>query len=275
VRRLDGVLALELPRGNLAVRFEAGVGRMFGSPDCLAMDPDGRGTSCKGLPEANISAVHDPEPSRWRPFVGLALAVRPGGTGRAPMPEGSPGETWSKHLLDVAATGTVLRGTDLMNDGHYSDYPTFDAGLDVQYLRRVGQRGWRLGLGARWSYGTGESPVGKWEYEHALSLPLLVGWAWQSQATGEQVEIMGGMGPSLLLFSFGSNGHGVMSGTGIAAELGLNYVRPIVPRTAVLVGIGLRAQTVKVNGPPDSYYLEHASGFHGEIPLRIGVRVGL
>jgi hypothetical protein len=168
-----------------------------------------------------------------------------------------------------------LRGTDLMNDGHYSDYPTFESGLDVQYLRKVGQLGWRLGLGARGSYGTGESPVGKWEYEHALSLPLLVCWAWQSQATGEEVEIMGGMGPSLLLFSFGSNGHGVMSGAGIAAELGVNYVRPIAPRTAVLVGIGIRAQTVEVNGPPDSYYLEHASGFHAEIPLRIGVRLRL
>ncbi len=63
-----------------------------------------------------------------------------------------------------------------------------------------------------------------------------------------------------------------MSGAGLAIELGVNYVRPVGSRLAVVVGLAVRAQSIAVDGPADSYYLDHASGFHGEIPLRIGLR---
>jgi len=271
-RRVDGALALELPRGNLALRIEAGVGRVFGGAGCQVRYASGVGTRCEGWPDEGLPAVRDPEPTRWRPFVGVALAVRPGGARLSTTVKEALGETRPKHLLDLVATGTALRGTDLMNDGHYTDHPDFDAGIDAQYLHRLGRGGWRLGVGSRWSFGTGRSFAGEWEYEHVLSLPLLVGWAWQSQVTGEEVEVVGGAGPGLFLFSEGSNGNGVMSGAGLAIELGVNYVRPVGSHLAVVVGFAVRAQSIAVDGPADSYYLDHASGFHGEIPLRIGLR---
>jgi hypothetical protein len=275
-RRLDGSVALEVVRGNLALRLEAGLGWAFGSSYCYASYPNATTTGCAGAPQYNIPAVPDAEPSHWRPFVGLGLVVRPGGGGPvAAVSESAEGAKPPRHLLDVVATGTALRGTDLINDGHYSDYPTFDAGLDAQYLHRVGGGGFRFGLGTRYGYGTGQSPAGKWEYEQVLTVPALFGWAWQSKVTGEEIEILGGLGVGFLFFSFGSNGHGVMTGNGIAAELGVSYLRPVSPRTAVVVGIAARAQTVDVRGPADSYYLEHASGFHAEIPLRIGMRIRL
>jgi hypothetical protein len=36
----------------------------------------------------------------------------------------------------LALAGTPVRGTNFINDGHYSDYPWFDAGIEAEYLLR-------------------------------------------------------------------------------------------------------------------------------------------
>ena len=269
--RVDGSLGIEAPLGNLALRLEAGLGRVFGTPQCMGVT-----AAC----QAAASSI--PMPSPWRPFVQLALAVRPGGdtTSKAPTPADlEPAAVApAKGFLQVALAGTPLRGTSLFNDGHYSDYPTFDAGIEADGLLCLGSGGWRIGLGARWGYGTGKSSSGSggWEYESPLFVPVLFGWAGRSQETGEEVELLGGFGYGAVFFSFGSNGHGVMSASGLGGELALSYLRPLGPRTSLVLGISARLMIIDVgSAPADTYYLNNASGFHVEIPLRVGLRFKL
>lgn len=180
----------------------------------------------------------------------------------------------SRGSVDALAAGTVVRGTDLFDDGHSSDHPAFDAGLAVQYLRRVGSGGWRIGAGARYGLGAGRAYGGAWAYEQVLTVPLLVGWAWRFGATGEELEFLIGVGPGFMFLSFGTGDYGAVTARGVAAEVGLNYVRPLTPRLAIVIGVAACGQSLYARGPANTN-IDGAVGFHGEIPLRVGLRYRL
>jgi hypothetical protein len=276
-RRVDGSAVLELVRGNLALRFEAALGRVFGGSSSCVARFDGA-FPCQADPRypSGEPDVLEATPSPWRRSLQVALVVRPGG--RA-TPESLAAGAATVPALPAAAgrwrvslAATHVRGTDLFSDGHYFDGPRFDAGIEAEYLRRTG--GLRWGVGARYSYGIGQPLYDRHdESEHVAFVPALLGWAWRSPVTGEELELLGGFGPALMALSFGARSGEDVWVAGPGGEIGVSYIRPLTAtgRLAIVVGVSARVLAVtEVSG--GDQFIANRGGFHHEIPAHVGVR---
>jgi hypothetical protein len=107
-----------------------------------------------------------------------------------------------------------------------------------------------------------------------LAVPFLLAWAWRSRATSEEVELLAGAGPAMLLTSFGAS-DSLMTAIGVDLELLASYVRPLTPSAALMVGLGLRTMSAEVVAGTSGGYLDGASGIHFQIPIHVGLRFRL
>src|SRR3569623_288475 len=267
--RVDATVLVELVRGDLALRLEAGLGRVFGNASCAARF-DLVSVPCREpvlgqsrpQPEVTESA------SSWRPSLLLALAVRPGGAGGADAaPAAETTRRAGRWRLSVA--GTNAHRTDLIDAGQFDAGPRIDAGLETEYLRQSEDGGFRWGAGARNSYGAG-SPgyITSEQSEHVAFVPLLFGWARRSRETGEELEVLGGLGPGLMALQTSRDHRQWAFPAG--EELGVNYIRPLAMpgrRWALVVGASARVMalwSVHLSGP--------LGGGHAELPVHVGLR---
>lgn|GEM_PF-5061128 len=265
--RLDGSVLIELVRGNVALRFEGALGRMYGGSSCVARFSSGSVGPCQAVvlgqpgPEVKESA------SPWRHSLQLALAVRPGAVvpdsaGQAALP--TEAGRWR-----VSLAATHARRTDLIEEQTYADGTRFEAGIEAEYIRPTGAgRGMRWGAGARYGYGAGppaySTDFGK--SEHVAFVPALLGWAWRSPATGEEIEVLGGIGPGLMAISRFSDHDSWAAAGGV--ELAVSYIRPlpVEGRWALVVGVGARVLVLWPWSDPGVY------GYHAAIPIHVGLR---
>jgi len=126
----------------------------------------------------------------------------------------------------------------------------------------------RWGAGARYGYGAGppaySTDFGK--SEHVAFVPALLGWAWRSPATGEEIEVLGGIGPGLMAISRFSDHDSWAAAGGV--ELAVSYIRPlpVEGRWALVVGVGARVLVLWPWSDPGVY------GYHAAIPIHVGLR---
>jgi hypothetical protein len=307
-RRFDASATVDLFHGNVGLRLEAGIGRVSGAAACSARFPDGMSTRCIGEPRFDYPEVLDQPPPSWHPYAQLALVVRPGGGGDATVSrpaatsknataedatandhtaEGDTAEDDaaeneadgdeqrpSSPEIRVSLAGTHMRNTSFSDD-YYSDHPTFDAGIAAEYLRPLAH-GWRWGVGARSVFGTGKDELGfRREFELVTWVPGLFGWGWRSRATDEELELLGGVGPAVLLTTAGADNDSLITATGIGLELLASYLRPLTPRMALVVGLGVSILGITIRSGTTNSYLDGTFGLHGQVPVHVGLRFRL
>ena len=109
--------------------------------------------------------------------------------------------------------------------------------------------------------------------EHIVFVPALLGWAWRSRETGEEVEFLGGAGPALMALTFGAR-EGLLWAGGVGFELGVNYIHALsaARRLALVVGVSARLVSASVQGGSSDSYFQHADVFHREVPGHVGLR---
>ena len=255
--RVDGSVMLELVRGDVALRLEAGLGRVYGNANCEASF-GGDSVACRNpvldqpRPEPEITESQ----SSWRPSLQLALAVRPGGA--EALAVAVPETTGTGHWR-VSLAATNARKTDFLDE--FDDGTTFDAGIETEYIHQRSAGGLRWGAGARYSYGTGPS-FSTTGSEHVVYVPFLVGWAWRARQTGEEIELLGGFGPGLVVVQTSPGYH--MSAAGAGLEAGVNYIRPLPVAGRWALVLGVSGRLLALLGP--------RFGGHGELPLHVGLR---
>ena len=169
----------------------------------------------------------------------------------------------------------LSRGTGFPNDGHFDDVPTFDAGLEVDFLHAFGPVG-RIGVGLRYAYGTGNNVYGgARESEHWVFAPMLLGWSIGSQHG--RVDLLLGLGLAGAAVTFGARpGKPYLYAFGYGAELAPSYTIALGRRLGLSVGLAGRLLVVGIqNGEPADYYMQNTGGFHGEITARCGLAFDL
>jgi hypothetical protein len=182
---------------------------------------------------------------------------------------------YPRNQLRTYLSWALSRVTSFPNDGHFDDVPTFDVGMDVDYLHAFGPGG-RIGVGLRYAYGTGNNVFGgNQESEHWVFAPLLLGWSSGSQHG--RFDFMFGLGLAGGAVTFGARpGKPYLYALGYGAEVAPSYTIALGRRLGLTFGLAGRLLVVDIqNGEQADYYMQNAGGVHGEITARCGVAFDL
>jgi hypothetical protein len=262
--RLHAGLGASARLGPVVVRAEGGASVRFGGARCIVQNRFSyEWEECQ---YASGPGYQPPEPSRIAPYAIVSVGFDAGGTDTSSAAGAPAGQQ-----LRLTLEASPLVGTGFSGDGHFTD-PGGDArGLAVDYVRRAGS--WlRYGIGARYEQVVGETRRGGATGSHELvALPLFVAAAWRGAIPGHELELALGAGPQLGFFS-GGTGHGDerLRALGPTVELALTYAYPLGARTDVSLGAAVRVSAVTVLNGTD--YFEASGGFHGVVPVRLGLR---
>jgi hypothetical protein len=187
------------------------------------------------------------------------MTTWPAGAARADDAAVMPPTT--QHRVLAFATPITTSGSTC-DCGGYDYEAAYVLGLEWDYLGRLGEH-FRLGPGVRASYGRSKS---RGLSQHAEFVMLLFGPYWNWPGTGNELELLLGVGLSLgqLQLSGGSQS-AWLDMTGLGAEAGINYVHGLGPQLGIVLGVvarGLWGDAAKVGDYSGVHAYHHTFTAH-------------
>jgi hypothetical protein len=213
--RVDATLGAELVHGSLSLRLEGGVGRMLDDPSNAGPPPG--------------------SPPHWFPTVQLAAATRLG----QPRPDATPPAPPSRNIVRIFAAATPVVGATPGCDCAYEYHARYTLGLAADLLRQASDH-WRLGIGGRLDVGWGTTARAEDEHVVIGFVPLLLAPFYRWTATGEELELVVGLGVAFGTMTVVGAATEYVEIVGLGGEAGVNYTRPLTGSVSIVVGVAGR-----------------------------------